>query len=209
MNILQIGALEQRANVNLGLQPRSGRVWCGRAGSWADPGARAAAHFAEAIGVDPAPPADPRVVSLLRGLASAGIDAVLVESDQLDAGRLSPDAPGKTPLTGASSATDAGPMTRALLLATALLTAAACSGSSGGGWSSACPTCPSSRWSWPMPWRAGRRNRPISIRRRFGNPWMRSWERFRRPIETNGAARARHTPSTRSKSRSPSRGLAH
>jgi fermentation-respiration switch protein FrsA (DUF1100 family) len=45
------------------------------------------------LGVEPAPPDDPRVVSLLRGLAGIGIDATLVESDELDAGRLSSNAP--------------------------------------------------------------------------------------------------------------------
>lgn len=45
------------------------------------------------LGVDPAPPDDPRVVRLFRGIAHAGIVAVLVESSALDQDRLSPAAP--------------------------------------------------------------------------------------------------------------------
>src|SRR5581483_8200004 len=45
------------------------------------------------LGVDPAPPDDPRVMRLFRGLAHAGIVAVLVESAALNDDRLTPDAP--------------------------------------------------------------------------------------------------------------------
>lgn len=45
------------------------------------------------LGVNPAPPDDPRVVRLFRGLAHAGIVAVLVESAALDEDRITPAAP--------------------------------------------------------------------------------------------------------------------
>lgn len=45
------------------------------------------------LGIDPAPPDDPRVVRLLRGFARSGITAILVESPALTQERLQPDAP--------------------------------------------------------------------------------------------------------------------
>src|SRR6478672_6964613 len=45
------------------------------------------------LGVEPASPDDPRVVSLLTGLADSGIAAVLVESPSLNAGYITPEAP--------------------------------------------------------------------------------------------------------------------
>jgi hypothetical protein len=45
------------------------------------------------LGVDPAPPDDRRVVRLFRGLARAGLVAVLVQSAALDQDRLTPAAP--------------------------------------------------------------------------------------------------------------------
>jgi pimeloyl-ACP methyl ester carboxylesterase len=46
------------------------------------------------LGIDPAPMDDPRVVSLATGMARDGITAALVDSPDLDAGRLTPVAPG-------------------------------------------------------------------------------------------------------------------
>jgi pimeloyl-ACP methyl ester carboxylesterase len=43
------------------------------------------------LGIDPAPPDDPRVVRLLDGIARSGVVAVLVESEALDNDRLYPD----------------------------------------------------------------------------------------------------------------------
>jgi hypothetical protein len=45
------------------------------------------------LGVNPAPPNDPRVVRLFRGLAGAGLVAVLVEQQALNEDRLTPAAP--------------------------------------------------------------------------------------------------------------------
>jgi dienelactone hydrolase len=45
------------------------------------------------LGIDPAPSDDPRVVSLVTGMARNGITAALVDSPDLDAGRLTPAAP--------------------------------------------------------------------------------------------------------------------
>jgi len=45
------------------------------------------------LGVNPAPPDDPRVVRLLSGFARAGIVAVLVQSTALDQDRITPAAP--------------------------------------------------------------------------------------------------------------------
>lgn len=45
------------------------------------------------LGVDPAPPDDPRVMRLLDGIARAGLVVVLVQSDALDADLIAPDAP--------------------------------------------------------------------------------------------------------------------
>jgi dienelactone hydrolase len=45
------------------------------------------------LGIDPAPSDDPRVVSLVTGMARDGISAALVDSPDLEAGRLTPTAP--------------------------------------------------------------------------------------------------------------------
>lgn len=45
------------------------------------------------LGVDPAPPDDPRVTRLLDGIARAGLVAVLVQSNALDADLIAPEAP--------------------------------------------------------------------------------------------------------------------
>lgn len=45
------------------------------------------------LGIDPAPPDDPRVVRLLDGLARSGLVAVLVESEALNQDQLYPDLP--------------------------------------------------------------------------------------------------------------------
>ncbi|MER3421115.1 MAG: hypothetical protein C4290_11590, partial [Chloroflexota bacterium] len=45
------------------------------------------------LGVNPAPPDDPRVVRLFRGLARAGLVAVLVEQQALNEDRLTAAAP--------------------------------------------------------------------------------------------------------------------
>jgi hypothetical protein len=45
------------------------------------------------LGVDPAPPDDPRVVRLMNGLARSGLVAVLVESEALTSDQLFPDLP--------------------------------------------------------------------------------------------------------------------
>jgi dienelactone hydrolase len=45
------------------------------------------------LGIDPAPMDDPRVVSLATGMARDGIVAAIVDSPDLDAGRLTPAAP--------------------------------------------------------------------------------------------------------------------
>lgn len=45
------------------------------------------------LGVNPAPPDDPRVVRLFRGLAGVGLVAVLVESADLNEDRITPAAP--------------------------------------------------------------------------------------------------------------------
>jgi pimeloyl-ACP methyl ester carboxylesterase len=45
------------------------------------------------LGIDPAPPDDPRVVRLMSGLARTGLAAILVESDALDHDQLYPDLP--------------------------------------------------------------------------------------------------------------------
>ena len=46
------------------------------------------------LGVNPAPPDDPRVMRLMRGLARSGLIVVLVESLALNEDRLTPAAPG-------------------------------------------------------------------------------------------------------------------
>jgi len=45
------------------------------------------------LGIDPAPPDDPRVVRLMDGLARSGIAAVLIESEALNQDQLFPDLP--------------------------------------------------------------------------------------------------------------------
>ncbi|MHB8576682.1 MAG: dienelactone hydrolase family protein [Dehalococcoidia bacterium] len=45
------------------------------------------------LGLDPAPPDDPRIVRLLTGLARGGLVALLVESEALDHDQLYPDLP--------------------------------------------------------------------------------------------------------------------
>jgi hypothetical protein len=49
--------------------------------------------FVISLGVDPAPPDDPRVVRLLTGFARSGYVAALVESPDLNAERLAPNEP--------------------------------------------------------------------------------------------------------------------
>ncbi len=45
------------------------------------------------LGLDPAPPDDPRIVRLLDGLSRSGLVAVLIQSEALDNDRLFPDLP--------------------------------------------------------------------------------------------------------------------
>ncbi len=45
------------------------------------------------LGIDPAPPDDPRVVRLMDGIARSGIAAVLIESEALNQDQLFPDLP--------------------------------------------------------------------------------------------------------------------